>query len=312
MNKISKKVASRAAVAATLSLGMTIGAVGVASASPVSHHRESHSGHKWGQSQNWLKGIVSAYVPGTSISITAKDATTPTMYTLTSATTITGLATGATLAVGNQVNVVLSTTTPVTVTSINVETPRAVWLKGIVSAYVPGTSISITAKDATTPTMYTLTSATTITGLATGATLAVGNQVNVVLSTTTPVTVTSINVETPRPVRLEAVVSTYTAGSSITVLVDGSTTPATYALTSATTVTGLATGAVLASPTDVDLVLSSTTPTTVTSIVVEANGEGNCHGHAHPGFTTSSFSHGGFGRHGSHGFGSSNYGGARR
>jgi hypothetical protein len=238
MNKISKKVASRAAVAATLSLGMTIGAVGVASASPVSHHRESHSGHKWGQSQNWLKGIV--------------------------------------------------------------------------SAYVPGTSISITAKDATTPTMYTLTSATTITGLATGATLAVGNQVNVVLSTTTPVTVTSINVETPRPVRLEAVVSTYTAGSSITVLVDGSTTPATYALTSATTVTGLATGAVLASPTDVDLVLSSTTPTTVTSIVVEANGEGNCHGHAHPGFTTSSFSHGGFGRHGSHGFGSSNYGGARR
>jgi hypothetical protein len=217
---------------------MTIGAVGVASASPVSHHRESHSGHKWGQSQNWLKGIV--------------------------------------------------------------------------SAYVPGTSISITAKDATTPTMYTLTSATTITGLATGATLAVGNQVNVVLSTTTPVTVTSINVETPRPVRLEAVVSTYTAGSSITVLVDGSTTPATYALTSATTVTGLATGAVLASPTDVDLVLSSTTPTTVTSIVVEANGEGNCHGHAHPGFTTSSFSHGGFGRHGSHGFGSSNYGGARR
>jgi hypothetical protein len=56
-------------------------------------------------------------------------------------------------------------------------------------------------------------------------------------------------------------------------------------LTTATTVTGLAVGATLASPTNVDLVLSSTTPITVTSIFVEANGEGNAHGHGNCGST---------------------------
>ena len=78
--------------------------------------------------------------------------------------------------------------------------------------------------------------------------------------------------------KIEATVSTYTAGSLITVFVNGSTTPTTYTLTSATTITGLATGATLASPTNVDLVLSTTLPATVpptvTSIFVEGNGEG--------------------------------------
>jgi hypothetical protein len=133
--------------------------------------------------------------------------------------------------------------------------------------------------------------------------------VNLVLSNTTPVTVTSINVEAPKSVRIEAVVSTYTTGSSITVLVDGATTPTTYALTSATTVTGLAVGATLASPTNVDLVLSNTTPTTVTSIFVEVNGEGNAHGHGNWGSTLSDSRHGG---HGSHGLRSSKHDGGRR
>ena len=238
MNKITTKVASRAAVAAALSLGMTVGAVGIASASPVSHHRGSHHGLKWNQS------------------------------------------------------------------SLRVE--------GIVSAYVPGSSISITSKGASTPTTYTLTSATTITGLATGATLALGAEVDVVLSNTTPVTVTSIKVETPKPVRLEAVVSTYTAGSSISVLVMGSTTPTTYVVTSATTITGLATGATLASPANVDLVLSTTIPNTVTSIFVEANGEGNGHGHGNWGPAKSGSAKGGFGHHRGHGAGSSKHGAGRR
>ena len=183
--------------------------------------------------------------------------------------------------------------------------------EGIVTAYVAGTSISITAKGATTPTTYTLTSATVINGLGAGATLAVGAQVTLELSSTTPVTVTAINVEAPKAVRVEAIVSSYTAGSSITVLVNGATTPTTYTLTSTTTVVGLATGATLASPTNVDLVLSTTTPTTVTSIFVEASGEGHGSGHANPGWTSGGANHGAR-HHGSHGFSSSKHGGGRR
>jgi hypothetical protein len=119
--KITTKIASRAAVAAALSLGLTIGAVGVASASTVSHSSSSHSGHKSNQSGNRVEGIVSAYVAGTSISITSKGATTPTVYTLTSATVINGLAAGATLASPANVDLVPSTTAPTTVTSIFVE-----------------------------------------------------------------------------------------------------------------------------------------------------------------------------------------------
>ena len=307
MNKITTKVASRTAVAAALSLGMTVGAIGVASASPVSHHRSSHNGHKSHQSLNRVEGIVAAYVAGTSITVTPKGATTPTTYTLTSATVINGLAVGGTLAVGADVDLLLSSTTPTTVSSISVETPRAMFLSGVVTAYVAGTSISITPRWATTPTTYALTSSTVISGLAVGATLAVGAQVNLMLSTTTPVTVTSITVEAPKPVRVEAVVSSYTAGSSITVLANGATTPTTYTLTSTTTVTGLAAGATLASPANVDLVLSSTSPTTVTAIFVEANGEGN--GHANPGFGHSGHGQGGFAHQGDQGFGSPRHGG---
>jgi hypothetical protein len=228
MNKITTKVVSRTAVAATLCLGMAVGAVGIAAASPLSHDRGSHSGPGWNQSQHKVEGIV--------------------------------------------------------------------------SSYVAGSSISILVGGATTPTTFNLTSTTTVTGLATGATLAVGARVNLVLSSTSPSTVSSINVEVPKPVRIEAVVSTYTAGSSITVLVNGSTTPTTFILTSATTVSGLATGVTLASPTNVDLVLSSTTPGSVTSIFVEANGEGSGLGYGKGGSKTSGTGHGNAHRHGLHSF----------
>ncbi len=304
MNMIRTKVAGRVAVVAALSLGFTVGAVGVASASS-----NGQRGQNWTQSQSWVKGTVSAYIAGTSISITSDGSTTPVVYTLTSATTITGLATGATLAVGDNVSLVLSTTTPVTVTSINVKTPKVQCIKGTVSAYIAGTSISITSDGSTTPVVYTLTSATTITGLATGATLAVGDNVSLVLSTTTPVTVTSINVKTPKPMRIEAVVSAFSAGASITVVVDGTTTPVVYTLTSATTITGLATGATVTTGENVDLVLSTTTPTTVDSIVVEANGEGmgSGHGSGHQGDHGGKHHHRGFG-----GFGSSKNNHGRR
>ena len=237
MNKITAKVASRSALAAALSLGLTVGAVGVASASSVGHH-QNHGGREGKQLHNAVMGVVSAYSAGTSISITLPGATTATTYKLSSTTTVDGLASGATLVAGTPVVLLLSgTTAPVTVTAIRVPAPRPVRVEGVVSAYSAGTSISITPRGATTSVQYNLTSTTTIVGL----TPTVGAQADLLLSgTTAPVTVTAIRVEAPRPVRVEGVVSAYTAGTSISITLPGATTATTYNLTSTTTVDGLA------------------------------------------------------------------------
>jgi hypothetical protein len=141
-----------------------------------------------------VTGYVTGYVAGTSISIEARNSTTATTYALTSATTITGLTTGASL-LNAKVVLTLSSTTPVSVLSIKVATPKLLRTEGVVTGYVAGTSISIEARNSTTATTYALTSATTITGLATGASL-LNAKVVLTLSSTTPVNVLSIKVAT--------------------------------------------------------------------------------------------------------------------
>ena len=119
MYKIKTKAVGRVAAAAALSFGLAASAVSVASASSQGHHSSRHdSGAFTSYQSNRVEGTVSAYVAGTSISILSKDSTTPVVYALTTATTITGLAAGATLASPDRVVLELSTTTPVTVTSI--------------------------------------------------------------------------------------------------------------------------------------------------------------------------------------------------
>jgi hypothetical protein len=121
MYKIKTKAVGRVAAAAALSFGLAASAVSVASASSQGHHSSRHdSGAFTSYQSNRVEGTVSAYVAGTSISILSKGSTTPVVYALTSATTITGLATGVTLASPDRVVLELSTTTPVTVTSIKV------------------------------------------------------------------------------------------------------------------------------------------------------------------------------------------------
>jgi hypothetical protein len=92
--------------------------------------------------------------------------------------------------------------------------------------------------------------------------------------------------------RVEGTVSTYVAGTSISILSKGSTTPVSYTLTTGTTITGLGTGDTLVSPDRVVLELSTTTPVTVTAIKVVGHcfkglGFGHSHGHG--------FNHVGFG-----------------
>jgi hypothetical protein len=287
MTKIKTKLLGRVAVAAAVSLGLAVSAVAIAGASPDHHRSWSHPSARSAWQSNWAEGTVSSYVAGTSISILSHGSTTPTTYALSTATTVTGLGTGATLASPDRVVLELSTTTPVTVTTIKVLAPRPVWVKGTVSSFVAGTSITILSDGSATPTTYALSTSTTVTGLAAGATLASPDRVVLELSTTTPVTVTAIKVCDPSNQWVKGTVSGYVAGTSISILSDGSTTPTTYALSTSTTVTGLAAGATLASPDRVVLELSTTTPVTVTAINVLGKcaggfggwGHGRSHGH---------------------------------
>ena len=216
----------------------------------------------------WVEGTVSAYSAGASISILTKGSTTPTVYTLTSSTTVKGLGSGDTLASPDRVALELSATSSTTVTEILVFVPRPVWVTGTVSAYSAGVSISILTKGSTTPTLYTLTGTTTIKGLGSGDTLASPDRVALELSATSSTTVTEIWVFAPRPVWVTGAVSAYSAGASISILTKGSTTPTVYTLTSTTTVKGLGSGDTLASPDPVALLLSATSSTTVTEILV--------------------------------------------
>jgi len=282
MTNIKTKTFGRVAIATVLSLGLAASAASIAVASPYGHHSSSHFGARSAWSMNFAEGTVSSYTAGTSISILSNGSTTPTPYTLTSATTIKGLGSGDTLASPDRVVLALSTvtpaTTPPTVTAIFVFAPKPVWVEGTVSSYTAGTSISILSKGSATPTPYTLTSATTIKGLGSGDTLASPDSVFLELSTvtpaTTPPTVTAIFVFTPKPVWVEGTVSSYTAGTSISILSKGSTTPTPYTLTGSTTIKGLGSGDTLASPDRVVLELSTvtpaTTPPTVTAIFVFA------------------------------------------
>ena len=67
-----------------------------------------------------VEGVVTAYsLSGLSLSVTTKTSTTPVAYVLTAATTVNGLpATPTAPIVGDNVDLVLSTTLPTTVTSI--------------------------------------------------------------------------------------------------------------------------------------------------------------------------------------------------
>jgi hypothetical protein len=116
--KMTKNASGRLAVATLLSFGLSAGIMGVASASSNRHHDGHDSSWTLGGS---VQGVVTGYVAGSSIAIEAQGSTTSTTYALTSATTVTGLATGASL-LNSKVVLLLSTTTPVTVLSIKVET----------------------------------------------------------------------------------------------------------------------------------------------------------------------------------------------
>src|SRR5664280_1735158 len=302
----------RAAVATTLGLGLVGGIAGIAAADGGA---SSHDSTVTTAPVNTVGGTVLGYVAGTSISVLTKGATAPTSYALDAATTISGLAGVTAPMVGDNVDLVLSSTTPVSVTSITIDAPHvappAMTIEGTVLAYVAGTSISVSTKDSTTPTLYALDASTTITGLGTGVTApAVNDNVDLALSTTTPAVVLSIKDEgvkltplapvAPTSMKIEGTVTAFVAGTSISVTPKDSTTPTLYALDANTTITGLGTGVTAPAVGDnVDLWLSTTTPVVVVTIKDEAAQQGD---HNQEGNSDENQS-GEHGTDGDHGFG---------
>ncbi len=122
MKRITLKIAGRSALVAALTLGVAGGVAGVASAAPVNHHVKSHDRHQGHERQRHVEGVVTAYVAGASISVRSDHSLTPVVYTLTPTTTITGLASGASIVMGDHVNLILSSTASGTVTSMRVQT----------------------------------------------------------------------------------------------------------------------------------------------------------------------------------------------
>jgi hypothetical protein len=116
-------------------------------------------------------------------------------------------------------------------------------------------------------------------------------------------------------------VSSYAAGTSIAVTPKGATSPTTYTLNSSTAISGLQSGATIASPDFVVLELSASTPVTVTAIRVFAPQSGNGWGSGDQspggssnrgGFGGPGAQHsGGFGGRDSHNGGRGNHGFAR-
>ena len=122
MFKNKTKLVGRLFAAGALSMAMVASAVTVASASD---HGGHHAGHDGGGSLTQsmrVEGVVTAYsLSGLSISV-AKGSAAPVAFVLTTATTVNGLAATATApVVGDNVDLVLSTTLPTTVTSIVID-----------------------------------------------------------------------------------------------------------------------------------------------------------------------------------------------
>ena len=300
MYRTKTKAVRHIAIATTLGLGLVGGIAGIAAADG-SSSLTSHDSTTTTAPISAISGTVVGYVAGTSISVLATGATVPTTYVLNAATTVSGLATGATApVVGDRVDLVLSSTAPVTVTSITIATalvtPPAVRIEGTVVAYVAGTSISVSTKGSTVATVYSLDAATTITGLAAGVTApAIGDNVDLTLSVTpavvvmtiqdegttqaTVTTVTTVTAPVPTSLRIEGTVSAFVAGTSISLLSRDSTVPTLYTLDAATTITGLSTGVAAPAVGDnVDLTLSTTTPAIVLTIKDESNQNGENQG----------------------------------
>ena len=263
----------RAAAASAVCLALAFGTAGVALAGQGSHSRDhsnisSHDNGQW----SGARGTISAL--GTN-SITLKDHKgNTTTYTTTGTTTyFEGSTAGVVgdLAVGEQVSLALTSTTPQTVTKVTICLER---VSGVVTT-VAGNVITITGFHNTTLTVN-VSGTTTYTSGGAASTLAavvVGAQISAVGlpgSTAGSLNANSVNIWAPR-VLTHARGTISALGTNSITLKDHKGNTTTYTTTGTTTYfEGSTAGVVgdLAVGEQVSLALTSTTPQTVTKVTI--------------------------------------------
>jgi hypothetical protein len=286
MHKNSVKSITRGAASVAICAALALGTAGIASAHDGQHsdknartsHHESTSHHSESRTDNdEVGGIVTAL--GTNSITIQHHSGTPVVYTTTSATTYrlgTTPTTVAALAVGENVDVALSSTTPTTVTAVDVDLAN---VEGKVTA-ISGNTITLgSGSDTRTVTVGTATTYTLGHAASALSAVVVGSHIEArgVAMSSSALNAMSVKIE---PVRLHthaAGIVTALGTNSITIQ-HHSGTPVVYTTTSATTYAmgeTTVTVAALAVGQNVDVTLTATTPQTVTAIKVDlANVEG--------------------------------------
>jgi filamentous hemagglutinin len=279
MHTISMKRFTRGAASTAICAALALGTAGVASAhdGQKSHHgNQSH--HSDSRPHNKVVGgIVTALGTG-SVTIQSRNRA-PVTYATTSTTTYTldkTAATVAVLAVGENVDLTLTSTSPQMVTAVVVDLGN---VEGKVTAIVGNTITIGSGSDAKTVTVSASTTYTLHGAVSTLSAITIGSKIEAkgVSSSTPGINALSVKIE---PLRLDTrAEGTITAlgTNSVTIQSHGDT-PVAYTTTSTTSYTlgtTAATVSSLAVGENVDLALTSTAPQTVTAVEVDlANVEG--------------------------------------
>jgi uncharacterized protein (DUF1330 family) len=261
---------TRGAASAFICVTLALGTAGVASAGTTHHgHSSTHeNGHQFR-----VEGTVTAL--GTNTVTVQSHHGTPVVYTTTATTTYflgKTASTVAALAVGENVDLTLTSTTPQTVTSVEIDLAK---FEGKVTA-ISGNTITISGEHSglrtvvvSATTTYTLDHAPSTLGAIT-----VGSEIGALgIIGSTPNTLNAISVKIHQPKLHTRVEGTVTALGANTLTVQSHHgTPVVYTTTATTTYflgKTASTVAALAVGENVDLTLTSTTPQTVTSVEID-------------------------------------------
>ncbi len=198
MNTFTTRTIGRIAVSSVLSLGLTAGAISIASASTHSNKASSHASAKADQSIAF-QGVVTALPTGSITVMNAKG--TSDTFTLTATTKIlraSNVKNTAVLAIGERVVVRAMASAPTVATSVNIVAAKAkttVAFQGSITALPAG---FVTVKNAKgTSETFTIATNTKILrakNVKNSATLAVGDRVEVRALASAPLVATSINI----------------------------------------------------------------------------------------------------------------------
>jgi hypothetical protein len=249
MKKLEIKFVARLAIASLLGAGLTLGSIGVASASA---SPGAHAVHVQRDTIEF-SGQVTAYTAATttapgSITLTDRAGATLNFATLTS-TTITQIdGGGATLAINDFATVQAPIATPGDATVISFSAAAPVSFSGVVTAYTAASgttagSITLRRRDGATLT-YAVTSATTITeNSGAGNTIAIDDFATVEAAAAAPSVALAIAFDASAPIKFDGRIIAYTPASGTTAgsitLKDAAGAELTFATWSSTTITEL-------------------------------------------------------------------------